>query len=377
MKLTKGQQLYRRLKVTHLTIPVELLMQYADGELGSSEMILVATIEAMTDRINGVGCWASNRYLAKVMHVGRKHIEKMVSNLRNQNIIKNGREYKGKRTLLVNWKLKRPSRKNAGPPPAKMRDNNSNTTYYLKEIVCNTTKARSFEEHCAQHFKDAIHAQTRRVVKWNVKSQAKHIKTLLKRYKDKGEFLDVFEWYCNNLKRRDLPRCYSPQELSTRQKVWNWIEDKFEQHAPRQEDVIISADAKTLYGRLKGLNWPKGSKEQLLKLIQLSLDAYQVFRLRLHHYALSLKRGTNTRTRRPYEYVHYMNKILPQSMHYIEQWFRELNKQVQGWSNWQGDLFEHKWDVKHKRFLAYGRDITTRYGQPASSFDKLLETLYA
>ena len=63
-----------------LTIPIEVMNAFLQGDVSSTEVLLSAYIDALVDG-HGVGCWASNRHLAGKFNVHPTHISKMVNHL--------------------------------------------------------------------------------------------------------------------------------------------------------------------------------------------------------------------------------------------------------------------------------------------------------
>jgi hypothetical protein len=258
--------------------------------------------------------------------------------------------------------------KGLAPKDSKGHKVNVNVLSFGNTNRGNTPK--TFEEHCCQYMKDAIHNETRRIVKWKIKKQACHIKAIANQYKDKEEFLDIFEWYCQNIgntKEFNLPVCYSPKELRN-PNVWNWIENKRTKYDKKNEDVPITDEAKTICKTLNMMHWPKGSKEQLPKLVQLGLNEYTTFVKRLKKYFKKLEEGDLW-----YFYVHHLIRKLPAPSHFIENWFRDLNSMVRSWDKWNGDLAKYGFTLKQEHFLSRLRGLTVEYGRKGKDFDTLME----
>jgi hypothetical protein len=376
--------------ITHVSIPIEIYTLFLSGTLTAKELLLVATIDSMVNRF-GKGCYASNNYLGCLIRISPTETSRMISRLRKIGLLFHTGYYKRRRMLETAWsnnpnlriEMRQTLEKNA-----KKKDKTRFVENH-KATLCKTTKPYdilftnvnnmkvrdggsplTFEEHCCQYMKDAIHSETRRIVKWKIKKQACHIKAIANQYKDKEEFLDIFEWYCQNIgntKEFNLPVCYSPKELRN-PNVWNWIENKRTKYDKKNKDVPITDEAKTICKTLNMMHWPKGSKEQLPKLVQLGLNEYTTFVKRLKKYFKELEEGDLW-----YFYVHHLIRKLPAPSHFIENWFRDLNSMVRSWDKWNGDLAKYGFTLKQEHFLSRLRGLTVEYGRKGKDFDTLME----
>lgn len=73
-------------RFTGVFIPVEILMM---NELSSTDIILLSWIDALDDTKNKHGgCYASNQYLASIMHITEKRVQIIISKLKDLKLIK-------------------------------------------------------------------------------------------------------------------------------------------------------------------------------------------------------------------------------------------------------------------------------------------------
>lgn len=366
-------------------------------ELTTDEAVLLCYLinvrQMHLNRIRNGWFYAKMKYIMRDLWFTKAKQTRVISKLKRKGFIKTKlqKTLPAKRLIKVDFTRLRDSISSAVckmesyPSVYKSADTGvpKRKAYYTRIINLKESPSgnptRSFEYECCQYFKDAIHSQTRRVTKWKVDKQTKHIRSLKKTFKDAESFLDVFEWYCNNLKNAkslNLPVCYSPAELD-KEKVWNWICDVWDKKGKREDDVPVGSLAKVIYKRLKGLGWPKGSEEQLPTQIQLSLDRYFDLKMRVDKYYRRLKPGRNSVEKAWFNYVLHVHRTLPMVDTFIENWFRHVNSDVQRWENWNGDLSKQSFTLEQGRFVANMRTDAVRYGMSARSFDKLLEGLNA
>ena len=184
-----------------------------------------------------------------------------------------------------------------------------------------------------------------------------------------------------------LPLCINPKQLRAR---WDWLEQKYEELKPKQEveDIKISEEAQSIFDELKDRHWPKGSKEQLPQVIQASLDEYQKVYREVNRFVkrkfkfdkdtgdyLYKSNGQPKQERNNCERMLWVKQAMTSPSTFVENWFRDLNKRVQGWDKWKGDLFNQR--IKREDVIKYIRQLTSDYSGSSTAADSIMELLNA
>lgn len=130
----------------------------------------------------------------------------------------------------------------------------------------------------------------------------------------------VLGWYCGHIGEEFVPLAYSADSFRSK-----FI--RIEQAMKREfGDVTVSPTARKIVERLEQLSWPKGSKSQLPKVVQLSLEGYRSFRKSL--------RGNNDDS----TLSRFILRRLPSSEVFVREWMEDVHRQVAGWADWNGRL---------------------------------------
>lgn len=69
--------------------PAEIVVLFQTGKINAKELILLNTIDGLVKRTGGhVGCYASNGYLAKIVHVkDERTVRRMISKLKDMGLL--------------------------------------------------------------------------------------------------------------------------------------------------------------------------------------------------------------------------------------------------------------------------------------------------
>jgi len=83
-------------RFTGCWIPRDAMEMFWKRKLNAREVMLLATIDSLVGKI---GCYASNKYLGKLLKCGPKHIAYMIGTLRGLNLVRVVK-FDGKRRFL-------------------------------------------------------------------------------------------------------------------------------------------------------------------------------------------------------------------------------------------------------------------------------------
>ena len=144
-----------------------------------------------------------------------------------------------------------------------------------------------FDMMCSLQLHDALIAKkiwTRHAISKKWPNQFR----ILRKSNDQELIENVLDWYCQNILGRFILRC---QSATSFRKKFNGLLAAMEREGIRPK-LKIEARAKTLEKELRTLTWPKGSGEQLLFSVQVSLNNYADFYSRLSKYTKPKQDGS-------------------------------------------------------------------------------------
>jgi len=356
-------------------IPAEIGKLMMRGKLEPREVILLAMIDGMVHH-SGKSCWASNPELASYMGCSTKRIEFMISKLKRMKLLVVV-GFDGRRRYIETQYSRILSRslENEGTVPANNRDRRNRPPegrpYYLRKKSTKGKPRNYFLIKCCELLRTGVHTKTRNIISWRAQNQTEPFRLLIKDLNgDEERFLDVLEWYVENLdqvKAKRLPMTCSPSEF---RKQWNWISERYEELKPKEVKVKITKEAESIYDEVIGLGWPKGSDANLLEFIQRGIDEYRIFRNKIESHSETVKPYSNV----AYQMLSYYSA---RPYQFVVNWFRDLNAMCRGWDKWQGDLWKYqiKCNKESEKFMSIGRGYCKQYYSDAKNFDKLMEAI--
>jgi hypothetical protein len=352
-------------------------------ELNSDEAILLSYLINISDRMANDKGWFYRKmqHIRSEMYISESKQTRIMRSLAKKGCIST--KYKGipaRRFIRINSKRIREiidtdSLKLTSQESSRLTSQES--TELTSDIITSNkvTKRKgnplvSFGILCARILKKAIHANTRVVATFQIKRQAKEFESMLKVLNDEDRILNVLEWYCAHMKDREklrLPSIVSPKQF---RKQFVWIEERYVKLKHQEEKIKITEQAERIADRLSMKSWPKGCKDQLPRVVQVSLNEYNKFMDRLQGYNFDDKMQPC---------VDYLVNKLPNATHYIQQWFEEVNEGLHRLNGkWGGDLHSFRFTPQHKKFENYGRGLVDHYsGGGSYKWQLIMEELYA
>jgi hypothetical protein len=223
-----------------------------------------------------------------------------------------------------------------------------------------TPKDKSTMDFClwaAFYLLDHLRHQKHLTQQVSSKQWAGQFRILLK-HQPQEQIRNVLIWYCENLNRPYLPQAFSARAFRLKfagiEKAWS---------RSGKMPITIHPAAQKILGRLEQGAWPKGTRELLPQLIQLSLDAHADFKQRL------LSQPANGLSR-------YLMERIGDGPAFVEVWVRDLNKLVLR-PGWNGNLLDHVFDPKSFWFEQQAKTMAEHYCNDDQRWTSLLEVLYA
>ena len=178
----------------------------------------------------------------------------------------------------------------------------------------------------------------------------------LEKVRTKDQISVILDWYSQNIGKEYIPQAYSAQSFC--HKFANLEDARKRQLSSSDQttnppaDLVISPEAQRLYEVIRELPWPKGSREQLLPVIQISLNNYKKYlqtnRKLLKHDNYGVKSLADR-----------FNTLYTAHTNFILQWFYRYNDSVKNWSGWSGKVNPFSPNIKF--FDKLGKEWTQDY----------------
>lgn len=366
------------------------------NEINVNEMILISTIDALST--DDDPCWASNEELAAFIGMSPNSTGNMISRLVKQGYLDrvlHKTQTGTKRHLLVVWNFRTPLVSGVRTPLANgVLYNPSDYIYYNTGDDDNIVGGQDMpfmKEFEKEAIEDIHHQRAARLIvglrksmrltgpantsKWSV-----HFKRLHKDLQGDDARIDkVLVWFLNNIKSKYTPRVWSASSFRSK---FVPIEDAMARATGDEPgiDIEITELAIRIANRLRMKGWPKGSAEDLPRVVQISLTNYDEFiaRLRKFHeelHGLDIPKYERDRLARIVSYL--TNGGLPGASHYVEQWMSTVNESIATWDGWSGDLTKQAFRTDSKMFKRFGRELMSNYCNETKPWDRIMELMYA
>lgn len=381
--------------------PAQIYHDPAFKDLSYAEKEMYCLINALSKKSGR--CWASNGSIAKMLGMDTNFVGDCVSKLRKRGLVL-WSKFKDRRLLVptiilqtdpmeislpsvkhgeVLRKTRRPlitkhSKTNtlSRPSDGDGIEEDKTSMPFLDELQPklpnNVDTKRAIQLKEALKTKDLIRAKV------NVKQWANQFR-LLRQDVGKGVIQPILQWYCDHAGERGVPQAWS---ASSFRKKFDQIRNGMGRTFSKPEETVHKEYHKhtlSIYEELKHYSWPKGTKTQLLDAIQDSVLEYEAFRKGL----FSL--NTLTKVKQEDKSTKKGNKLerllielqglVPGATTFIRNWFDNVNKSVQNWDAWSGNLRSMGMSRANKKFIAIGRGWTDDYCGEPERWDKLMELM--
>src|SRR6185295_17314531 len=354
------------------SFPEEILFLIEDGEVGHSEALLLMYVDHLV-HTRGVGCFASNAYLAKKLNLEVRQIQNIIAKMvkigllaRVGTINRNGKDFRlmetawsrikrfdgvqlvapeltsvqmqsvtptpmqfsAHRETRVNTEILERARtaadaagsahtrngthtKNGTPP----RDKVARAQQDKFELGIKPPPDESEPARCARWFKRIVEEVKK--TPWNVSLQeAKpHFVRLIAKCKGVvTEVTDVLDWWEKN---PDQWRCKTPKTFYDR---FADMQDKMKRTTKplitmpdKSTPVILEPEVVEIVDELKTLGWPKGSLTNLPEATARTYDAMKAMYSKLYRVKKRIAEGDTLQGRTPMEMrelAHYIEEVI-------------------------------------------------------------------
>lgn len=231
--------------------------------------------------------------------------------------------------------------------------------------VPKSTKASEADLACARSLFEGLASKKKLVTRASISKWADQFRLLRVQGGYAAEDIQqLVSWYIKNLSKPYMPIAYSAKAF--REKFIR-IKEARERSGPT---VQISSTATKIAKDLSRLHWPLGSKDQLPAVVQISLDNYAGFIAKLKQ--IKDQPATAKSVRRVIEYL--LGKA-PTKEHFVESWFQRIQKMIESWEDWGGDLRPMAITINHKRFDKIFSSWTIEYEGSVKRWEQIKELL--
>jgi DNA-binding MarR family transcriptional regulator len=183
----------------------------------------------------------------------------------------------------------------------------------------------------------------------------------------------VLDHLIKNLKSERIPMIRSGRSFK----------DKFENLALHMKitneritkpELIISPKYKRLIETLQTKHWPKGTSKSLPFAVVSSYESYRNWLERIQEFIETKQGKVSSPIMR---FACHLQANLPQPSFFVEQWFLQVNRQLENWTDWSGRLESFIFKPDSKRFVAFGVDLASQFCGDGSRWYKFMEILDA
>jgi len=186
---------------------------------------------------------------------------------------------------------------------------------------------------------------------------------------------EVLLWYSNNIGKKYVPDARSAE---TFRKKFDCIYAAMQRDQIFNEDkdpIEISEEAKNIARDLSSLIFPKGSDDQVLPVIQKSLNNYDAFCEKQFKLKKKIEAGKTKIPKHRQTFALYISECLPSSRSFIAEYMKRLHKSLYHWEEWNGDLMRYVFKVSGRDFKAIGRKYASNWNGDTSYWDVHLDLL--
>lgn len=397
-----------------------------DGVLTGSEAFLLSVIYSFIDHKSGTGCWASIGTLAKECNRSARQLHRMMRHLIKLGLVIQTGEHQVKTNKMPEYHLKwtmyllersehllgvtsmspgdmpvtlkkdqslsdsslvdqskttdRRDRRNLKTKGNESPYRNSTTSSHKKEKEMSfgleqtgfrpASKTTDFHMRLAiQHKTASYKAGKLMVPKTSTLNQTFKTKDWARIY---AKFMDDYEvsaeemqktmdWYCTNISKEFTPTAFCARHFCHK---YNQIQEAMKREAIRNPEVVVTEEATKILKYLPD-DWPKGSITDLPKAVQLTYQFTKDFIERLRKNESPLAN-------------HIWEEILG-SRDFTLRWFKDIHREVIGWSGWSGKIMTYVPNPRHARFNKLGEGWAREYYGTEGSKEKwakLIQDLY-
>jgi hypothetical protein len=365
--------------------PVEISALVRQKIIGRAHAYLLSEINGHVDP-NGLGCWASNAYLAELCGCTAREIQREVAKLRELGLIIDSdvkKVIRGEecRTIETPWSRVKIPQSGQGhkfqattftsSPPRRLRHPS------IKEEKEEATVARSARRRVAvssEHDQWDTSIARRIWMLTNKRGTARQfrsdtwvppITSLRTRLKDDKERIErVLAWYEKHWKGHWLKITHAK---GFSKNFLDYLEPDARK-SPNSPDDKPHKDTDVVLEKLSHLKWPTVARDKLPRAISIGLK--------------NLERLTNAFRAAPPE-VRREFKVLIQAINYaigrdttfVAEFYEKVHRQKAGWKDWNGHLPELTFKVGKGELDLVCRSVATETCRDEDRWNKLMEKI--
>lgn len=368
--------------------PPEVLFLYQQGQITATEVMFLSTVQSLSPP-GGRGCYATNRFLCSKVRVKVRQLQYILAKLEEMGLISISL-YQGKRYIQVTWGLNNRSlgvqstawggavectprssvslrsketdslenkNENTAPPP---KSTEMKASFFPEKLP--PPKYTEFDLAQAKRLHAIVTEVRQRRSKWSKDRWSNEIRLLREELTANAEerISKAIDWYAANNKRKGVPSIDSGASF---RRCFDWLEDLIEKDTSFQ--VEVSPEAKEITKRIIGLGWPKGSKDQVETVVQLSINRFTILRQKIKQLIKESESTTDSR------FLAFVNKRMGHESYFVENWMRAVHKKVAKWKDWNGDLHPFAFDPRSKQFDSMGREWSIMFANNTQLWTKL------
>lgn len=213
---------------------------------------------------------------------------------------------------------------------------------------------------------------------------------------DEDQIDDVLMWYLSQARKGNTRFRQAFSAKAFRLKFAD-IRQDMERALKRNPTIPITKEAEEIADHVSRKGWPKGSKEQLPLVAQISLNNYRAFLKALEKVQDSLPKkevvedvpddeeddsGGYTKGKvikkssQLGEFIDYLlDGGAPQSKHMVTTWLLRVHERVANWQTWSGELVPFALTWEEKGFQAIGAGWSQKFAGSQKLWESLTESL--
>lgn len=273
------------------------------------------------------------------------------ANVGPENRANNIREVQGKRSNTV--------------APASRPKESSNMGF----LPTKESTAENIDRIRADALHGAIAARAGRKTGWNRRKWADEFRRLRESFTDTAEggkrIKNTLAWYVANIGKEYVPVVACAKTFRTK---FENLEAGLKRHQRDRPEIAVGERAENIAKRQCRKNgWPKGSRDKVPAVAQISLDNLDKFLKRIGKIAKGDKPRTAVFAKK------IMSNFAGGREGFVDRWLDKVHSQIANWSDWSGDLLPWAFRPQHKLFASMGRGWSQDYSGGTKLWSILME----
>ena len=380
-------------------IPAEAVLAFEQGAVSATGLLLLATVDSLTNKRDRVGCFASNGYLAKKLKVNERTISRSLRTLMEAGLLIELECGKGRRELSTKWsyttleRTKKTYSTNCRTHPTICRNPSDKLSdgslYYpsgnrVKEETSDSSRGsanprgrsvdllgasaaitaeaqRDLDR--AQRLYDILHSKHRITSRPSIKKWADSFR-ILRQHVPESKIDESLSWFAIHVGERFVPSIQSA--VSFRKKfvsLCDAIAREQEEQVEESEALDLTETEEKLVDKVLAMEWPRGDEEELARVVVLSYRNCKEFRLALARTKVGIgQQSYKTHVRQKLKY------LVP----VITSHFESVLSSVKDWKQWSGSFRSYVWTCSNTSVGRVMEKHAREYTGNAKAWSKLV-----